>query len=109
MFGEDFSHQRNPLLVRDLGQPDDTGMGKGADKDELSKVLIGCDQHAALSLRPLQNGFVSRVRAHLSGLYRVVAIRAEPFRQRPARTAVDQESHRAGARPRGDRESEALA
>ena len=60
-------------------------------KEEFAKILIHCHQDSVFSGGAIEEDPISRVGTQILAFHDVMPLRAQPVRQAPARTPVDEE------------------
>lgn len=63
------------------------------DKDDLSEIFIHGHKDASLRFCPFEQNAIPRIRAARARFDYVMPLIAQPIREPPPRTAIDQESH----------------
>lgn len=81
-----------------IRQTDQTTVRSALDEEELPKILVHRHQDTILNGGAVEQNPVSGVRAPLSGFDDVVPLLAQPLRQTPPGTTVDEESQRLATR-----------
>lgn len=93
MAGKQVRHDGDPSGCGHIGQPYHPAMRRPLLEDELAEVGIDGHEDATLRGGPLQHSGIARIASALPCLDDVVSFCAQPVRQSPTGTPVNEEPH----------------
>lgn len=106
---EDERKQVDSLCRRNIGEPDQTGVGGRLGEYKSTEILVHRNKNSSVRLGLGQNGSVSGVGYALAQLGHIMPPRPKPFSQTAADAPVDQESHPDAMRTASIRSSATMA
>ena len=90
---QDFSHDLDSSLCRQIRKSDEPAVRRSFQEDKLTEVLVHSYQGPVFSRSPIQHRSIPWVRTSLPGFYDIVSLLTQPLRQSMTRAPVNKEFH----------------
>ena len=91
---DQFGHQCNAPLRRNIGEADESRMGDIVQEYQLPEIGIDGHQNPVFGIRTFEQRPIARVGTNLASFENIVPALPQPIRELPSRAPIDEKHHR---------------